>query len=272
MSGCYGGGAEENYLPEHYVEPPKSVFSAASSKPASSDAPVIISSVPALVSETPLSETPLSETPELNRDIEKSSGVDGDELFYLIRNVFSEGEYYDIEFRGEKIPSDNAVYVNGEPYGNFTARLYSDGVLLDTLPLNVPGGERFLLMESAAESLEYGCEAISNMRDFDAAEYPDVLEIDFHSSTLEIAVPTYARFFTVFGGKLAELPIYQGGEKAEPRGIKLEPKSAGLAIQYLTVNKVYNTDEYEIIKYEYRFNLEEKRLDRKQVKFLGWED
>ena len=103
-----------------------------------------------------------------------------------------------------------------------------------------------------------------------AEEYPDIIGLIFQSDNSEAAVPIYERFFTVFGGKLAELPIYENGYEVNPRGAKLEPKSAGVAVQHLTVPKS-SGDGYEIVKYQYSFDTENKRLNKQQVRFYGWE-
>ena len=74
----------------------------------------------------------------------------------------------------------------------------------------------------------------------------------------------------MFGGKLANLPICVNGNEVSPRGAKLEPRSAGFAVQHLTVLKA-SGEGYEIVKYEYRFDVENKRLNKQQVRFYGWE-
>ena len=106
------------------------------------------------------------------------------------------------------------------------------------------------------------------MREFGAEEYPDILGLVFRGSSAEAAVPEYARYFAVFDGKLTELAICENGKEVRPRGAKLEPVSAGVAKQHLTVKKAGGG--YEVIQYEYRFDVENRQLNRQKVRFSGW--
>lgn len=197
---------------------------------------------------------------------------DDGELVFTVENVFSGGEYYTVTASASRtdIKSENTVYINGELYGEPVLTLHQQWRKLDTVKLDIPDGDSFLTLESAADNYSYGSEIISNMREFGAAEYPDILGLVFRSTVTEAAVPEYARYFAVFDGKLTELEIYDNDSKVSPRGAKLEPVSAGLAKQFLTVLKTNGTG-YEIIKYEYRFDLENRRLNRQQVRFYGWD-
>ena len=195
---------------------------------------------------------------------------DNGKVTFTLENMFSCGEYYTVTVSAEKAENGSTLYINGEAYGSPVLTLFKNGEPIDTVKLDIPDGEHFMIFESTKDNVSYGSEIISNMRDFDAAEYPDILGLVFRGSSTEAAVPEYARYFAVFGGKLTELPIYDNGIKVKPRGAKLEPVSAGLAKQYLTVLKS-NGYEYEIIKYEYRFDLENKRLNRQQVRFYGFD-
>ena len=193
-------------------------------------------------------------------------------LSFTAENIFSDGKYYTVTAFAPRtdIKNENTVYINGELYGEPILTLYQQWRKLDTVKLDIPDGDRFLTLESAADSYSYGSEIISGMREFGAAEYPDILGLVFRSSATEAAVPEYARYFAVFDGKLTELAIYENGSEVSPRGAKLEPVSAGEAKQFLTVLKSDGSG-YEVIKYEYSFDLENRRLNRQQVRFYGWD-
>lgn len=177
-----------------------------------------------------------------------------------LANVYSEGQLFTL-----------TAFVGESTAGEFlTLKLSQDGKQRDTFGLKIPKGDSFVFLENAEDNSTYGFEALSNLREFDAPEYPDIIGFIFREENGEAAVPIYARYFAVFGGKIRELPVYEGDKKAAPRGAKLEPKSAGKAVQHLTVLRG-SGEGYEIIKFEYDFDLENKRLNKKQVKFYGWE-
>lgn len=269
LSGC--GNTDETYRPESYSYASgqkESEFHSEISKPAAAYASVSSAESSPQSAGISVSAVP---APDSDRSLKQSFTSDNGKLMFTVENIFSDGEYYTVTASAEKNDSEsqNTVYINGEPYKTPVLTLLKEGKQLDLTELSIPDGDRFLTLESAADNYSYGSEIISNMRDFNAAEYPDMLGLVFRSGA-EAAVPEYARYFTVFGGKLAELPIYENGSKVRPRGTKLEPASAGTAKQFLTVMKS-NGGGYEIIKYEYRFDLENKRLNRQQVRFYGWE-
>lgn len=271
LSGC--GNADETYRPEGYAD--ASEISGTRSEPPDRNSAAVsdISSVSAVphASGHAAQSPPYTDSADGSRELVQTLTSDNGKLTFTLENMFSEGAYYTVTVSAEKTESGfNTVYIDGEAYGCPILTLLKNGEPTDTVKLDIPSGERFVILESAADNFSYGCEIISNIRDFGAAEYPDVLGLIFRSSNTEAAVPEYARYFTVFDGKLTELPIYQNGVKVKPRGLKLEPVSAGLAKQFLTVLKSNGVD-YEIIKYEYRFDLENKRLNRQQVRFYGWE-
>ncbi|MDE6030667.1 MAG: hypothetical protein K2G32_03500, partial [Oscillospiraceae bacterium] len=202
--------------------------------------------------------------------------VQGDRLSYTIINIYSENDYYTVEISGVKYNSYeesetdiDTTYVNGELYGDFRLDLLKRGEVIDSLKINVPRDDRFLILESVTENLSYGCEIISNKREFSADEFPDLIQLDFHIIN-EVEAPQYARYFAVFGGKIAEVPVYENSEEAAPYGTHLEMKSAGEMVQHLVAEKP--SGGYTVIKYEYSFDVENKCLNRKQVKFTGWED
>lgn len=202
--------------------------------------------------------------------------VQGDRLSYTIINIYSESDYYTVEISGVKYKSYeesetdiDTTYINGDLYGDFRLDLLKRGEVIDSLKINVPRDDRFLILESVAENLSYGCEIISNKREFLAEEFPDLIQLDFHIIN-EVEAPQYARYFAVFGGKITEVPVYEDGEETAPYGTHLEMRSAGKMIQHLVAEKP--SGGYTVIKYEYSFDVENKCLNRKQVRFTGWED
>jgi len=208
-------------------------------------------------------------------DIMLSSQVSKDKLLFKIQNVYSDGDCYEADICGERLDEGNSgdkdgtVTIDGELYGGFKLRLYKDGMPANTIVIAVPEGDRFLIMESVKKELEYGCEVISNKRLFGADEYPDIIQLDFYKAN-EVEAPQYARYFAVFDGKIAEVPVYEDGAETSPYGTHPEPKSAGLMVQHLTADD--GAGGYTVLKFEYTFDVENKRLQKKQVKFYGWEE
>lgn len=275
LSGC--GAADETYRPENYVDSSKT----AESRAPSNTANVLVSSAALSV----VSSAAAQSLPEVSSAVEfpyeigdtllelkTSQSDENGMLLFTVENVVSDGRYYTVTVSGTKTNAEDSgtILVNDEYYGSVKLTLSKNGILLDSMELNPLSGERIPALEGAASNLSYGCEVLSSIRDFGAAEYPDFLELTFRGKSTEAAVPEYARFFTIFDGKLAELPVYENGVKAEPRGAMLTLRGAGLAAQYLTVLKAGMTDKYEIIKYEYRFDLENRRLNKQQVRFYGF--
>lgn len=200
--------------------------------------------------------------------------VDGDRLSYTIMNVYSDGNYYTLDISGVKYADSDSTdidttYVKGELYGDFRLDLMKRGELIDSLKINVPRDDRFLILESVTDNLSYGCELISNKREFGAEQYPDLIQLDFYMYN-EAEAPQYARYFAVFDGRICEVPVYENGKEVAPYGTHLEMKSAGLMIQHLVAGEWDGT--YTILKYEYTFDEINRCLNRKQVKFYGWED
>ncbi len=197
---------------------------------------------------------------------------DGSRLSYSIVNVFSGGEYYTVDISGVKltstadVPDIETTYVEGDLYGDFRLDLLKQGEIIDTLKINVPRDDRFLIFESVTQELTYGCELISNMRDFGASEYPDLIQLDFHILN-EAEVPQYARYFTASGGKLCEVPIYENGAESAPYGTHLEPESAGVMIQRV-VAKEYG--EYTVKQFEYTFDPDSLIMTRRRVQYTGY--
>ena len=200
--------------------------------------------------------------------------VDGNRLSYTIMNVYSEGEYYTVEISGVKYDGGSGTdidttYIKGELYGDFRLDLLKKGEIIDSYKINVPRDDRFLILESVVDSLSYGCELISNKREFGADEYPDLIQLDFHIQNEEEA-PQYARYFSVFGAKVCEVPVLENGKESAPYGTHPKMKSAGLMTQNITAETTGGN--YTVIKYEYTFDIEARCLNKKKVKFTGWED
>ena len=195
----------------------------------------------------------------------QSPRIEGSRLSYSIMNVYSEGDYYTVEISCIKLVETTeateleTTYINGALYGDFRLDLLKQGEIIDTLKINVPRDDRFLIFESVLQDLTYGCELISNMRDFSAKEFPDLIH--------EAEVPQYARYFAVSGAKLTEVAVYENGKEVAPYGTHLEPESAGLMIQRI-VAKEYG--EYTVKQYEYTFDPETLTITRKRVRYTGY--
>lgn len=205
----------------------------------------------------------------------QSERLSGERLSFTVENVYSAGEYYSVNISGVKCadqsaaPTIETTYINGELYGDFRLDLLKNGQRIGSLKINVPRDDSFMILDSAAEERDYGCTVLSNMREFGAVEYPDIIQLDFFIQG-EGEVPQYARYFAVFDSKLSELPVYQDGSPSPPLGAYPEMKSAGLMVQHLTMSNA--SGKYSIVKYEYTFDLENRLLNKQQVTFYGWED
>lgn len=262
LTGC--GDTDETHMPEGY-------FAESPAPPAEVYEPPVISSAAGELSETPqIISREISAPPEIvyTYTAENVPEIiprlnnegENEETMLELSNVYSEGKLYEL--------TASVAESAGREF--LTLILSQDGTRRDTLGLALPAGDSFVFLENAEDNSTYGFEALSNLREFDAPEYPDIIGLLFRESDGEAAVPEYARYFAVFGGRLRELPVYEGDKKAAPRGAKLEPKSAGEAVQHLTVLRS-SGEGYEIIKFEFSFDLENRRLNKRQVKFYGWE-
>ena len=204
---------------------------------------------------------------------EQSERIEGERLSYTAENIYSDGEFYSVEISGVKLGDEKSAseldttYVNDVLYGDFRLDLIFEGTRIGSLKINVPRGDKFMILDSAAKNLSYGCEVLSNKQKFGADEYPDIIQLDFFLPN-EGEVPQYARFFAIFDSRICEIPVYENGVLTAPLGTHLEMKSAGLMIQHLVVS---GGNGYEISKYEYKFDTENRRLLKQEVKFYGWE-
>lgn len=264
LSGC--GYDDETYQPAYFGDESSSTETANAPEPAQSAASVVSS----LIQHT-------STLPENNtsREITLNPRPSDSELTLTADGIYSDGKFYTVEVTGKKsadqtaLPDDKTTYVNGVLYGDFRLKSSLNGDPTGILKLDIPRDDMFLVMDYIAEDMTYGCEVISNYRQFGAEEYPDIIELDFYING-ELEVPQYARYFAVLNGEIAEIPVYEGGSAAKPLGTHLEPKSAGRMVQHLTISSGA-PNSYEIVKYEYIYDIENHRLNRKRVKFYGWE-
>ena len=155
-------------------------------------------------STTPAQSTAVLAPDEVIPEAIQTPRVEGNRLSYTIVNVYADGDYYTVQISGVKLDSTaeadlETTYINGELYGDFRLDLMKRGELIDTLKINVPRDDRFLILESVTENLSYGCELISNKREFSIDDYPDLIQLDFHILN-EVETPQYARFFSVTQG------------------------------------------------------------------------
>ncbi len=216
-------------------------------------------------------EVPEEQPSDLIPPATQTPKVDGSRLSFSITNIYSEGSYYTAEISGVKLDSTAAddidtTYINGVHYGDFRLELIENGEVTDALKINIPRDDRFLILESVLDNLSYGCKLISNYREFSAAEYPDLIQLDFHRND-DPETPQYARFFAVFGGKLMEIPVYEGGVEVAPYGTHLDPMSAGKMKQHIVASQWNGS--YTVLQYEYTFKVSSRILERKQVRFTG---
>lgn len=202
----------------------------------------------------------------------QSPRIEGSRLSYSIVNVYSGGEYFTVDISCIKLPETTeapeleTTVINGSLYGDFRLDLLQQGEMIDTLKINVPRDDRFLIFENVLKDLTYGCDIISNMRDFQAEEYPDLIQLDFHILN-EVEVPQYARYFAVSSRKLVEVPVYENGVETAPYGTHLEPQSAGLMIQHIVASE---NGTYTNVQYEYTFDPETLTITRKRVRHTGF--
>lgn len=201
----------------------------------------------------------------------QTSRIEGDRLSYNITNIYSDGGYYTLMISGVKLDSTaeagiDTTYIEGKLYGDFRLDLMKKGEMIDSFKINVPRDDRFLILESVTDDLSYGCELISNKREFEADKYPDLIQLDFHIIN-EVETPQYARFFAVFDEKIIEIPVFEDGTETAPYGTHLDLISAGVMKQHIVAS--LSNGNYTVLQYEYTFDVEDRKLLRKQVRFTG---
>lgn len=210
-------------------------------------------------------------TLEIIDKAEPAERHDGDRLAYTRKDVWSQGSTYTVQISGAPQEStaitDDTTYVKGKVYGDFRLDIVDGDEILSSLKINVPRDDIFLIMESVADGIDYGCDIISNKKEYGSEKYPDIIQLDFYR-TSDYEVPQYARYFSIIDGQITELDIYENGVLVSPRGTHPKMKSAGLFIQHLCVKN--GSGGYTVIQYEYRFDVANKRLNRKQVRFTGY--
>ena len=254
---CGCSDIEETYLRDNYCETSETEsYRTSETEPSESQSSAAASTVP-VKNEERKPET--IQTAAIIPETKSRSEINGGTYTFTVDNVYSQGDYYTVSIVGKK---------RGDTFGEFRLVLLKDGAELDVLESDIPDGDRFLILDSVSEGLTYGCEIISNMRDFSAENHPDIIRLDFYKEN-EIEIPQYARYFAVFDGKLAELDIYENGVKKEPLGTHLELRGEGRMVQHLCV---YSPSGKSLMveKYEYIFDVENRRLNRHKVVFLGW--
>ncbi|MDE7398657.1 MAG: hypothetical protein K2N06_03925 [Oscillospiraceae bacterium] len=261
LSGC--GYEDATYQPAYFDDESSSAYRNVS-EPARSTSSVVLPSIPQSTL-LPAPDPEITLTPRFSEN----------KLTFTVEGVYSAGKFYTVDITGRKsadqtaAPDNKTTYVNGVLYGEFRLKSSLHGELTGLVNIEIPRDDKFLIMNSVTENLTYGCEVISNYRQFGTAEYPDIIELDFYING-ELEVPQYSRFFAVINNEITEILVYENDAPSTPRGSHLEPKSAGRMVQHLTIS-TGRPDSYEIAKYEYIYDLENHRLNRKRVRFYGWE-
>lgn len=211
-------------------------------------------------------------TIEIIDKAEPTERHEGERLTYTRENVWSQGKNYTIAISGAlqegAAITNETTYVGGKIYGDFRLDIIDNGEVLSSLKINVPRDDMFLILDSTAEGMDYGCDLLSSKELFSSDAYPDIIQLDFYRKA-DYEVPQYARYFAVINGEIVELDIYENGALVSPRGTHPKLRSAGMFIQHLCVKT--GSGGYHVIQYEYRFDVANKRLNRKRVRFTGWQ-
>lgn len=259
LAGCNIENEEKNQQSSDKVSQTVT-SSAATTTPVSTTLPVTQSTVSAFI-----------DPDEVIPPAIQSAKVEGDRLSYTLTNVYSQENYYTVIISGVKMNSTQeadmeTTYIKEDLYGDFRLELMKKGELIDSLKINVPRDDRFLILESVADKLTYGCEVISNKRNFRVNTYPDLIQLDFHIIE-EAETPQYARFFTVFDDQIVEVPVYENGVETAPYGTHVDLVRQGVMTQHIVASDIYGN--YTVNQYEYTFNTEDRCLIRQQVPFTG---
>lgn len=243
---------EENYTPEGFGEYESAQTAEPERAPSAPPSPASAAPTVDLITETAAE----GGVPEITERSEN----DGGGLRFTAENIFAQGEYYTVSVTGAD------TYARDEPAPRLV--LEKDGGELDSLEILVPNGDKLLILDSVAQGLTYGFGVISNKRAFLTDSYPDIVQLEFFRAN-DNELPQYARYFAVFDGSLAELPIYENGSVCEPAGTHPELRGEGRMVQHLSV---YTPSGRSLMveKYEYIFDVENRRLNKRKVDFLGW--
>lgn len=199
---------------------------------------------------------------------------DGERLSYTLKEVWSQGSTYTVQISGAEQDksvgiTDSTTYVKDTLYGDFRLDIVADGEVKSTLKINIPREDLFLILDSVADGIDYGCDVLSSKELYGSEDYPDIIQLDFFRRD-NYEIPQYARYFSVINGQICELDIYENGTLVSPRGTHPMMKQAGMFIQHLCVKN--GKGGYHVIQYEYRFDVANKRLNRKQVRFTGYDN
>lgn len=192
--------------------------------------------------------------------------AEGERLSYTIEEIHAEGKSYSITVSGVYLGEpdgteknlDRAV-INGKLYGDFRLDLLLDGKNVSSLSINVPRDDRFLLLESADNGLDYGYTNFSSLVEYGDGSVPDLFMLDF-MITARLDVPQYARVFAIENDTLYEVPFYSGGVEVAPYGTHLTPIAAGVVYNRLVVD--YGNYKFGVVKNYYTFDKVNKRLVR----------
>lgn len=255
LCGC--SETEETYLPDYYGETAEDEYGTYEAVSVENLKPADAAADSSVKNDGGKPET--AQTAVIIPEPKSGSEIKGGSYVFTVENVYSRGEYYTVSVVGEK---------RGDTFGEIRIGLSKDGAELNFLEIAVPKDERVIIMDSVADGLSYGCAVISGMREFSAEDYPDIIQLDFYKEN-ELEVPQYGRYFAIFDGRLTELAIYENGIETEPLGTHLELRGEGRMVQHLCV---YTPSGKSLMvkKYEYIFDLENRRLNRRKVDFLGW--
>lgn len=196
---------------------------------------------------------------------EKAPRQEGDRLSYTIKNVWAEDKLYDItvsgvfagDYDGGTVALDTAR-VGEKLYTDLRLDLSLEDKELSTLKINISSDDRFLLLESAVDGLEYGYEVFSSKNSYGTTDFPDILMLDFFIRGVAEA-PQYTRFFAIQDSEIKEIPIYYKGAEVAPFGAHMRPLEAGKLYNELVL---YNGYRYGMEQYHYTFDVANWRMVR----------
>ncbi len=212
-------------------------------------------------------------TLEIIDDPKPSERNDENRLAFTMDNVWSQGNTYTVSVSGalqeNGTVTDETTKINGKVYGDLRLEILRDDKIVSSLKINVPKNDIFLILQSTADGVDYGCDLLSSKTLYGSEDYPDIIQLDFFR-TNEYEIPQYARYFAVIDGQITELDIYENGSLVSPRGTHPQMRGAGKFIQNLCVKN--GSGGYTVIRYEYRFDVAKKQLIRKRVRFTGYND
>lgn len=273
LCGCDNNTSSDSETSAPVSSSSSAVSSSSSSSSSSEKVPSITVSAQSYPGASSALEIAASSTTtlEIIEPAEPAERHDTERLTYTCDNVWSQGKTYTVNVSGAPQTSaaitDETTYVKDKVYGDFRLDIVDGDEIVSSLKINVPRDDIFLILESTADGIDYGCDLLSSKQEYGSENYPDIIQLDFYRKT-DYEVPQYARYFAIIDGEIVELDIYENGVLVSPRGTHPKMKSAGLFIQHLCVKN--GSGGYTVIQYEYRFDVANKRLNRKQVQFTGY--